>query len=258
MSATVSEQTFCQYFNNCFSIYIEGTLFPVTVHYLEEILHETGFNNFQNKPINQKHAHSRKRAHRQQAEKDFQYQQMIEPHLRQLSSKYPRTVIDALRCSDSEGCANLQFLEHLIFYICQHKPPGAILVFLPGFERISKLNELLSKPSLPSSAGWQHKIEVYPLHSMMPTIYQKTVFQPPPNGIRKVILSTIIAETSVTIDDVVYVINTGRTKLSSYDVEKNIQNLEEAWVTKANSQQRKGRAGRVQPGICYNLYTRLA
>ncbi|TMW42858.1 hypothetical protein DOY81_012064 [Sarcophaga bullata] len=92
---------------------------------------------------------------------------------------------------------------------------------------------------------------------MMPTVNQRSIFQPAPQGVRKVILSTILAETSVTIDDVVYVINTGKTKYQDYDVSQNIQTLEEKWVSKANTQQRKGRAGRVQPGICYNLFTRI-
>jgi len=75
-------------------------------------------------------------------------------------------------------------------------------------------------------------------------------------GVRKIILSTNIAETSVTIDDVVYVINNGRMKLKGFDAENNIGTLNEEWVSLANSRQRRGRAGRVRPGICYHLYTR--
>lgn len=75
-------------------------------------------------------------------------------------------------------------------------------------------------------------------------------------GVRKIILSTNIAETSVTIDDVVYVINNGRMKLKGFDAENNIGTLKEEWVSLANSRQRRGRAGRVRPGICYHLYTK--
>jgi len=75
-------------------------------------------------------------------------------------------------------------------------------------------------------------------------------------GVRKIILSTNIAETSVTIDDVVYVIDNGRMKLKGFDAENNIGTLNEEWVSLANSRQRRGRAGRVRPGICYHLYSK--
>lgn len=257
MSATVSEETFCEYFNNCFTLHIEGTLFPVEMLYLEDILQETRFTGFQNpafaKPQNGRHG----RRNAADAERGNQYSNMISTYIPSLQGKYERQVIDTLmKFKDSEGCENLQFLEHLIFHIHENKPAGAILVFLPGFERISKLTTQLQKPSSPKFRELARSLQIYPLHSMMPTMNQKSIFLPAPNGKRKVILSTILAETSVTIDDVVYVINTGKTKNKDYDVEQNIQTLEEQWVSKANTQQRKGRAGRVQPGICYNLFTR--
>ncbi|XP_053956982.1 ATP-dependent DNA/RNA helicase DHX36 [Anastrepha ludens] len=258
MSATVSEEEFSAYFNNCYTINIEGTMFPVKVNYLEDIIQETGFTRFHNNPhecTKNKARHRSKQSNRQSTN-NLEYSAMIEPYLRQIKDKYDNQVLQSLRCTDSEGCENLQFLEHLIFYICDTKPPGAILVFLPGYDNISKLNSVLLNPTLPIGQRYARKIQVYPLHSMMPTVFQKNVFQSPPPGIRKVILSTTVAETSVTIDDVVYVINSGRMKTNNYNVEANLQTLEEAWVTKANTKQRKGRAGRVQPGICYNLFSR--
>lgn len=257
MSATVSEETFCGYFNNCYTLYIEGTLFPVEVLYLEDILQETGYTAFQNEVL-VKHPNKWPRKNNgKEAELNSQYSRMIDTYLPALKQKYNRHVVDTIcKYKDSEGCENLQFLEYLIFYICENKPPGAILVFLPGYERISKLNTILQKPSSVRYQELAKKIQVYPLHSMMPTVNQRSIFQPAPRGMRKVILSTILAETSVTIDDVVYVINAGKTKYQDYDVIQNIQTLEEQWVSKANTQQRKGRAGRVQPGICYNLFTR--
>ncbi|KAK8785293.1 hypothetical protein V5799_008337, partial [Amblyomma americanum] len=127
---------------------------------------------------------------------------------------------------------------------------GAILVFLPGWEQISELNKrLTSDPSLRGSSL------IIPLHSMMPTVNQRQVFNRPPPGIRKIVLATNIAETSITINDVVYVIDCGKIKMSNFDVESNLATLDAEWVSKANAQQRKGRAGRVQPGVCYRLYT---
>lgn len=78
----------------------------------------------------------------------------------------------------------------------------------------------------------------------MPTVDQKLIFSEPPSGIRKVIISTSIAETSITIEDVVYVVDSGRTKFVRFDLSKNIQTLLPEWVAVANSKQRRGRAGR--------------
>ncbi|KAH9376743.1 hypothetical protein HPB48_010961 [Haemaphysalis longicornis] len=145
---------------------------------------------------------------------------------------------------------DLDLVHALIEHICATKPEGAILVFLPGWEQISEMNKRLKgDPSLRGSCL------VIPLHSMMPTVNQRQVFDRPPPGQRKVVLATNIAETSITINDVVYVIDCGKIKMSNFDVENNLATLDAEWVSKANAQQRKGRAGRVQPGVCYRLYT---
>ncbi|XP_076330694.1 ATP-dependent DNA/RNA helicase DHX36-like [Tachypleus tridentatus] len=98
---------------------------------------------------------------------------------------------------------------------------------------------------------------IYALNLLMPTVNQKAVFNRPPPGIRKIILATNIAETSITIDDIVFVIDSGKIKISSFDVENNIATLKPDWIALANARQRRGRAGRVQEGICYHLYTKL-
>ena len=80
---------------------------------------------------------------------------------------------------------------------------------------------------------------------MLPTSDQRAVFDKPPEGVRKIIVATILAETSVTIEDVVYVIDSGKTKLTTIDVAKNnLSCLGELWISKASSRQRHGRAGR--------------
>lgn len=85
---------------------------------------------------------------------------------------------------------------------------------------------------------------IYPLHSRMPTVDQKLVFKTPSEGVRKIIIATSIAETSITIEDVVYVIDCGKMKFGKFDLQKNIQTLEPEWVSLANAKQRRGRAGR--------------
>merc|ERR1719412_413555 len=90
----------------------------------------------------------------------------------------------------------------------------------------------------------------------MPTVNQKEIFNRPPKGIRKIVIATQIAETSITIDDIVYVIDAGKIKMTNYSPNENITTLKAEWVSLANARQRRGRACRVQPGICYHLYTR--
>jgi ATP-dependent RNA helicase DHX36 len=152
-------------------------------------------------------------------------------------------------------------IERLLKVIC--KTPGegrdrndneAVLVFLPGWEDIMKARDvLLASPIFGDSS----RFLVLPLHSMVPSSEQRKVFARPPSGVRKIVLSTNIAETAITIDDVVFVIDSGRMKEKSYDPYSNVSTLQTAWISKASSKQREGRAGRCQPGVCYHLFSRM-
>ncbi|MBA0665842.1 hypothetical protein Goklo_002315, partial [Gossypium klotzschianum] len=145
-------------------------------------------------------------------------------------------------------------IEQLLRKICIGSNEGAILVFLPGWEDINRMKEkLLANPFFKDSS----RFIIIPLHSMVPSADQKKVFNRPPLGCRKIVLSTNVAESSVTIDDVVYVIDSGRMKEKNYDPYNNVSTLQSSWVSKANAKQREGRAGRCQPGICYHLYSKL-
>ncbi len=95
-----------------------------------------------------------------------------------------------------------------------------------------------------------------PLHASLQPAEQRRVFRPPPKGKRKVIASTNVAETSITISDIVAVIDTGRVKETSFDPQTNMVKLEEVWASRAACKQRRGRAGRVREGNCYKLYSR--
>lgn len=145
-------------------------------------------------------------------------------------------------------------IEQLIRRICTDSQEGAILVFLPGWEDINKTREKLNASSFFKDTS---KFMVLCLHSMIPSMEQKKVFKRPPPGCRKIVLATNIAETAITIDDVVYVIDSGRMKEKSYDPYNNVSTLQSSWVSKASAKQREGRAGRCQPGICYHLYSKL-
>mmetsp|Transcript_6160 Transcript_6160/g.15691 ORF Transcript_6160/g.15691 Transcript_6160/m.15691 type:complete len:277 (-) Transcript_6160:659-1489(-) len=125
---------------------------------------------------------------------------------------------------------------------------GAILVFLTGWDEITKLNDLcLADPVL----GDHSRCRVLPLHGAMPTANQREIFERPPRGIRKIVIATNIAETFITVDDVVYVVDTGKSKEKTYDAVNNLSCLLPTWVSKASAHQRRGRAGRVKAGVCY-------
>ena len=95
------------------------------------------------------------------------------------------------------------------------------------------------------------------LHSVLSSEDQSSAFDIPPPGVRKVVIATNIAETGITIPDVVYVIDCGKVKEIRYMETSQMSSLEEVFVSKASARQRQGRAGRVQEGICFRLYTQV-
>ncbi|CAD7960915.1 unnamed protein product [Amoebophrya sp. A25] len=135
---------------------------------------------------------------------------------------------------------------------------GSVLIFLPGWRDITDLGEDLFKSETKDDRGTvieaQRKYHILPLHSQLIPEEQVRVFDPAPPGRRKIILSTNIAETSVTISDIVYVMNTGIAKEMVYDSQRNTGVLEGQLISRANNTQRKGRAGRCQEGICIHLF----
>lgn len=129
---------------------------------------------------------------------------------------------------------------------------GSVLIFLPGWDDIAKLyREIMSV-----SAYNNQKYKVIQLHSGIPKKAQNEVFLPLERGEHKIILSTNIAETSITIDDVTVVIDCGRMKEKTYDAYVKLAYLKSTWISKANARQRKGRAGRTKAGVCFHLFTR--
>ncbi|KAJ3895464.1 P-loop containing nucleoside triphosphate hydrolase protein [Lentinula edodes] len=98
-------------------------------------------------------------------------------------------------------------------------------------------------------------MHVVPLYSLLPSDKQIRVFLPPPTGHRLVVVATNVAETSLTIPNIRYVVDCGRAKERRYDVTNGIQTFQVAWISKASAAQRAGRAGRTGPGHCYRLYS---
>lgn len=146
--------------------------------------------------------------------------------------------------------------------ICREQPPGDVLLFLTGEEEIEescrKIEEQL-KPYYRAIGA----VDVLPLYGSLPPERQQRVFEPPPRPLfhdgppgRKVICATNIAETSLTIDGVVYVIDTGFSKQKIYNPRSRVESLLVQPISRASAKQRAGRAGRTRPGKCFRLYTK--
>uniref|UniRef100_A0A673V4A8 Probable ATP-dependent RNA helicase DHX34 n=1 Tax=Suricata suricatta TaxID=37032 RepID=A0A673V4A8_SURSU len=126
---------------------------------------------------------------------------------------------------------------------------GDLLVFLSGMAEISAVLEAAQ-----AYARHTQRWVVLPLHSALSVADQDKVFDVAPPGVRKCILSTNIAETSVTIDGIRFVVDSGKVKEMGYDPQAKLQRLQEFWISQASAEQRKGRAGRTGPGVCFRLY----
>ncbi|KAJ9453844.1 DExH-box ATP-dependent RNA helicase DExH1 [Diplonema papillatum] len=264
MSASVNAELFSGYFHSCPVAHIPGFTHPVEEYYLENILEVLDYRLEEDSPYSTSDKYRSVLDHEgggttaakfklkelQKKDKDFQYKWET------LSARFPNAppaVLDVL-LRMSEDKINNELIAELIREICCGKRlqagEGAILVFLPGMQEINALYEEITSDRRLASVVSCHR-----LHSSVSNVEQDAVFNKPPRGLRKVVLSTNIAETSVTIDDVVYVIDSGKHKENRYEAKQSMVKLVSCWVSQANAKQRRGRAGRVRPGRCFRLYT---
>ncbi|XP_019623182.1 PREDICTED: putative ATP-dependent RNA helicase DHX57 isoform X1 [Branchiostoma belcheri] len=281
MSATLNADLFSMYFGNCPVIEIPGKIFPVDQYFLEDAIDFTSYVIEENSP----YARSMKPSGGASKMKVSSRREFFEDVTEQLKSlevsgvKPPKdstpdqnlnlqemlyrytdlrkSVVKTLATMDFEKINN-DLMEALLEWIVlgdhQYPKDGAVLVFLPGLAEITSLYEQLQSSSVFGSRS-KRKFNIIPLHSSLSSEDQQKVFYKPKEGTTKIVLSTNIAETSITIDDVVFVIDAGRMKEKRYDHTKGMESLEVTWVSKANALQRKGRAGRVASGVCFHLFT---
>ena len=142
-----------------------------------------------------------------------------------------------------------------VFQIHYKEPlPGDILVFLTGQETVESLEKLVNEYAL-GLGPEVPKLLVLPLFAALPQTAQQRVFQPAPPKTRKVILATNIAETSVTVSGVRFVIDSGKSKIKQFRTRIGLDSLLVKPISRSSATQRKGRAGREAPGQCYRLYT---
>ncbi|KAL3627873.1 hypothetical protein CASFOL_028288 [Castilleja foliolosa] len=267
MSATVDSRMFSQYFGNCPVVTAQGRTHPVSTQFLEDIHEKLNYRLASDSPasINYGMSGAEKRAPvgNKRGKKNLVLsgwgdesllsEELINPYyVKSDYLNYSEQTRQNLKRLNEDNI-DYDLLEDLVRHIDESYNEGAILVFLPGVAEISMLLDKLSA----SHRFGGHKSEwLLPLHSSIAPEDQKKVFQRPPDNIRKVIVSTNIAETSITIDDVVYVVDCGKHKENRYNPHKKLSSMVEDWISQANARQRRGRAGRVKPGICFCLYTR--
>jgi pre-mRNA-splicing factor ATP-dependent RNA helicase DHX38/PRP16 len=131
--------------------------------------------------------------------------------------------------------------------------PGDILIFMTGQEDIEVTCELIEERL--AQLIDPPKLLVLPIYSQMPADLQTRIFDPAPPGVRKIIVATNIAETSLTVDGIMYVVDSGFSKLKVYNSRMGMDTLQITPVSQANASQRAGRAGRTGPGKAFHLYT---
>ncbi|XP_074566104.1 DExH-box ATP-dependent RNA helicase DExH3-like isoform X2 [Curcuma longa] len=255
MSATLNAELFSSYFGGAPTIHIPGFTYPVRAHFLEDILEKTGY---KLTSFNQIDDYGQ--------EKLWKTQRQLMPRKRK--NQITSLVEEALKNSNFDGyssrardslaswtpdCIGFNLIEAILCYICRKEQPGAVLVFMTGWDDISCLRDQLRAHPL---LGDPNRVLVIACHGSMATSEQKLIFEKPPPNVRKVVLATNMAEASITINDIVFVVDCGKAKETTYDALNNTPCLLPSWISKASARQRRGRAGRVQPGECYHLYPR--
>ncbi|XP_053978482.1 putative ATP-dependent RNA helicase DHX57 [Hylaeus volcanicus] len=267
MSATLKAEAFSSYFREAPILCIPGKTFPVEQIFLEDIFERINYVLEENSKFTRKI-----KCDWEQLQIDLEtaevegasgavVKESIQDEnltLTQIVSRYhgyDRQTQKNLYVMDHEKI-NFELIEAILEWIIlgEHDYPntGSILVFLPGFAEIITLkNQLNGNAHLSPKTG---KFVIVPLHSTLSNEEQNLVFKKT-GDVRKIVLSTNLAETSITIDDCVFVIDSGKMKETRFNSNQNMESLETCWVSQANALQRKGRAGRVMPGVCVHLYT---
>ncbi|KAH8093480.1 helicase [Aureococcus anophagefferens] len=214
MSATVDPSAFLSYFPEAAVVEIPGkTNYPIEEHYLEDIL----------------------------------------PQLRPRSSPRPRRSpfgdAGALEGALADFHAlpadfvDVDLVAAVVEHVHASQEDGAILVFVPGWAEIADVVKRLEK---------DRSLAIHALHSRMPSAEQRAIFDAPPPGKRKVVVSTVLAETSITVEDVVHVVDAGKARSTFLNKQSLVSALRTTWYAKANGLQRRGARA---PGAWWRLYS---
>eukprot|EP01135_Chromosphaera_perkinsii_P004816 Nk52_evm47s296 gene=Nk52_evmTU47s296 len=239
MSATADSELFSSYFGGAPIYSIPGRTFPVTDYYLDDIakLGSSG------------------------GSRDFDVDELDEEEFFADDYDGRGREKQKKRKKKSDESINFDRIVRVVSHICENDEKktldnngslGSILIFLPGIAEVQKCIDALES----ANDLRKLKLKLLPLHSSLTLEDQKVIFDKPPQGVRKIIAATNIAETSITVEDVVYVIDSGRVKEIQFDPVKNLTCLVETWTSQASCRQRQGRAGRVRAGVCYKIFSK--
>jgi HrpA-like RNA helicase len=216
MSATINAELFSKYFNDAPLIEVPGKTYPVEIEYIPP--EEEDLNLVDEKLVEQRKLEI--------------FKQSIPARTAKLD---PKPYLEIMERIDQEFPATER---------------GDLLIFVSGITEITSLADAIQ-----AYATENRRWIILKLHSTLSIDDQDRVFDYAPDGIRKCIISTNIAETSVTIDGIRFIIDSGRVKEIDYDYTANLSRLSEFWISKASAKQRTGRAGRTGPGHSYRLYS---
>lgn len=247
MSATVDSDRFSKYFGGATVLNVPGRTFPVKVNYLEDAVELTGHT-------------VDKRRREKLVDLDDEEVDISEPDssskpelIKTLQNYSPRTRNTLSQMDEYQ--IDFDLIAQLISRLANDPDYAdyskAILVFMPGIAEIRALNDLLL-----GDRSFQQNWLIYPMHSTIASEEQEAAFLIPPPGYRKIVIATNIAETGITIPDVTCVIDTGKHREMRFDERRQLSRLIDTFISRANAKQRRGRAGRVQEGLCFHLFTK--
>jgi ATP-dependent RNA helicase DHX29 len=243
MSATVDALRFSKYLDGAPILTVPGRTFPVQTKYLEDAIERTHYTTTTTDKMNNSDGSGNEEERGKERSGIPSMLPGYSSTTRKVLAGYDEYGIDyELIVRLIEATAYDPQLNHF---------SNAFLVFLPGIAEIRHLNDMLvSHPAF--NKFWL----IYPLHSTISSEDQQAAFLIPPPGVRKIVLATNIAETGVTIPDITCVIDTGKHKEMRFDERRQLSRLTQSFISRANAKQRRGRAGRVQEGLCFHLFTK--
>lgn len=271
MSATADAEMLQEYFAlktetreiACPVLHVEGRVFPVEKYFLENIMdtfretYPTGHTiwDLLDSSRNKAYLKSEERIKKTDLVMNIENEQPKSVIKWDSHDDDPDSLQKQIAMDTLEGQVPVDLAAIVIAHIASTTEDGAILLFLPGIRSINIIEKnLKTQDYFNINFNDENKFKILKLHSSTADRHQE-VFEPVSPGCRKIILATNVAETSITIDDIQYVVDTGKHKEDNFHQMLRIWSLSCKWVSKSSVKQRSGRAGRVQNGNYYGLFS---